>query len=198
MKNPSRRILLLLASLTAFGLSYGQHEPAVRGGEHEAGFKPHHSLGILIGHTHVFKGRDAAGNRKVLSLPSWGIDYNFMFKPKWGIGFHTDIIVETFEVEKHLEGGGHDEVVERTRPVAPALMGLYKPNHHWTLMFGAGMEYAKEETFFLNRAGAEYAAELAKGWEVFGALNYDFRWKAYDTWSIGLGVSKVLGHRSGK
>lgn len=195
MKNPSRRIPLLLAAVMTFGLAYGQHESAGHEAGHAEEFKPHHSLGILIGHTHVFKGRDAAGNRKVLSLPSWGIDYNYMFKPKWGIGFHTDIIVETFEVEKHLEGGGHDEVVERTRPIAPALMGLYKPNHHWTFLFGAGMEYAKEETFFLNRAGAEYAAELRNGWEVFGALNYDFRWNAYDTWTIGLGVSKRLGHK---
>jgi hypothetical protein len=177
--------------------STAQHHEASASGGHED-FRPHSTLGLAIGHAHVFKGRDASGKRKVLSLPSWAIDYNRMFSPKWGIGFHTDIIVETFEVEKHLEGGGHEEVVERTRPIAPALVGLYKPSHHWTFLFGAGMEYAKEESFFLNRAGAEYAAEIKGGWEVFGSLNYDFRWKAYDTWTIGLGVSKVLGHRNGE
>jgi hypothetical protein len=39
----------------------------------------------------------------------------------------------------------------------------------------------------------EYACPICKGWEVFGALQYDIRWNAYDTWTIGLGISKALG-----
>jgi hypothetical protein len=180
-----------------FMLSAGQAQEHGQGheyAEHES-FTPHHTLGLVIGHAQVFKGRDAAGNRKLLSLPSWGIDYTWMFKPKWGIGLHTDIIVETFEVEKHLESGGYDEVVERSRPLAPAIVGIYKPNRHWGFLFGTGLEYAKEATFFLTRAGAEYSAELPRGWEVFGSLNYDFKWNAYDTWTLGLGISKVLGRK---
>ena len=34
-------------------------------------FSKSHALGIGIGHAHVFEGRDAEGNKKVLALPMW-------------------------------------------------------------------------------------------------------------------------------
>jgi hypothetical protein len=158
-------------------------------------FKKSHSVGLAIGHAHVFEGRDAEGNKKVLALPMWGIDYNFQFSPKWMIGFHTDIITETFAVKKNLANGEDGEVVERSRPVAPAIMGFFKPTHHWNFGLGLGGEFAKEENYFLTRATVEYGAEISKGWEVFGAVQYDFRWNAYDSWTIGIGISKALGKR---
>jgi hypothetical protein len=164
-----------------------QHEDA------KEPFRPHHIIGIVISHAQVFDGRDINGEKKVLSLPSWGLDYTFQFKPKWGIGLHTDIITETFEVEKHLESGGSGDIIERSYPIAPAVMVIYKPDHHWSFLLGAGAEFAKEENFFLNRAGVEYSVGFEKVWEVFGSLSYDFKWGGYDTWILGLGISKVLG-----
>ena len=162
--------------------------------EKEAGekFEPKHSIGLTIGHEHAFSGRNADGKRETEILPFWGIDYNFQFAPKFVIGLHTDIVVETFEVEKNLEGGT-EEVVERTRPIAPALVLFYKPTEHWSFGFGMGAEFAKEENYTLNRLAIEYGCEIRRGWEVFGGLQYDFRWKAYDTWTIGLGISKEIG-----
>ncbi len=61
-----------------------------------APFKPTHSVGLAIGHARVFEGVDANGNLNALVLPIWGIDYNFQFAPKWMVGLHTDLIVETF------------------------------------------------------------------------------------------------------
>lgn len=171
--------------------SFAQHHE-----KSKEAFHPHHKIGIIISHAQVFDGRDINGEKKVLSLPSWGLDYTFQFKPKWGIGLHTDIITETFEVEKHLESGGSGDIVERSYPIAPAIMGVFKPGHHWSFLFGAGVEFAKEENFFLNRAGVEYSVEMPKGWELFGSLSYDFKWNAYDTWVLGLGISKVLGWKN--
>ena len=164
-----------------------QHEEA------KEPFHPHHIISIVISHAQVFDGRDISGEKKVLSLPSWGLDYTFQFKPTWGIGLHTDIITETFEVEKHLENGGSGDIIERSYPVAPALMGIYKPGKHWSFLLGAGVEFAKEENFFLNRAGVEYSVEIKKTWEVFGSLSYDFKWGGYDTWLLGIGIAKQLG-----
>lgn len=178
---------LALLCCLCFSKSFAQHHE-----KSKEEFHPHHSIGIVISHAQVFDGRDINGEKKVLSLPSWGLDYTFQFKPKWGIGLHTDIITETFEVEKHLESGGSGDIVERSYPIAPALMGIYKPGHHWSFLFGAGVEFAKEENFFLNRAGVEYSVELPKGWEVFGSLSYDFKWNAYDTWILGLGISYTI------
>jgi opacity protein-like surface antigen len=154
----------------------------------EEKFKPHHVIGLAISHAHVFAGQDADGNKMTHSLPSLGIDYTYQFHPRWGIGLHTDLILEEFIVEKQ----GGEEVIERSYPVAPAFMGIYKASPHWTLLLGAGVEFEPEENFFLNRAGVEYSAELPKDWEVFGSLSYDFKWNGYDTWVVGIGISKSL------
>jgi hypothetical protein len=152
-------------------------------------FLPHHLFGVAISHAHVFAGKDANGDKAVLSMPSLGFDYTYQFRPKWGIGLHTDLILEEFLIEK--SGGG--EVIERNYPIAPAIMGIYKPGKHLQFLFGAGVEFEQEENFFLNRAGVEYTGELPKGWEVYGALNYDFKWNAYDTWVLGIGIAKSFG-----
>lgn len=187
MQYRSVSVIIIMLLCFCFDKGYSQKEEAVEK------FAPHSSIGIVLGHAHVFEGRDAEGHKKVLSLPSWGVDYNYQFHPKWAIGFHTDIILETFSVEKHLESGGNGEVIERSTPVAPAIMGIYKPCTHWNFLFGAGAEFAREGNFFLNRLGVEYGAEIRNGWEVSGSLGYDFKWNAYDTWVLGIGISKAFG-----
>ncbi|KQB42629.1 hypothetical protein [Flavobacterium aquidurense] len=163
--------------------------------ESEASFKPHHQLGLVISHAHVFEGRNEEGDREVLSLPAWGIDYTYHFYQKWAIGLHTDIIVEKFKVEKSFQKGDEKETVERSYPVAPALMGIYKLTEHWSFLLGMGGEFAKEENYLLTRAGVEYGYDFSKGWEVLGSIGYDFKWNAYDTWTIGIGVSKNFGEK---
>ena len=86
----------------------------------------------------------------MLVLPFWGLDYNFQFSPKFALGLHTDFVLESFEVEKNLDG--EDETAtERSHPVAPAVIGFYKPAEHGSFGLGAGGEFAKEEDYFLNR-----------------------------------------------
>jgi hypothetical protein len=156
-------------------------------GEHV--FKPHSTLGVVISHAHLFSGVDENGNKKALSLSSWGLDYTFHLSSKWAVGLHTDIILESYKVEKH-QG---DQAIERSYPISPAIVGIYKPNHHWNFLVGAGAEFAKEENFFLTRFGVEYGVEIRNGWEVFGSLAYDIKWDGYDSWLIGLGISKAFG-----
>ncbi len=192
MKNSIRLLPSLLtgALLCVCAAAFAQQEPA----KASAAFKPFHQLGLTIGHEHSFNGRNEEGKREVLVLPFWGLDYNFWFHPKFAVGLHTDFILESFEVEKNLENG-EETTVERTRPIAPALMGFYKPTEHWNFGLGFGGEFAKEENYFLNRLAVEYGVEIRNGWELAGSLQYDIRWKAYDTWTIGLGISKALGKR---
>lgn len=72
-------------------------------------------------------------------------------------------------------------------------MGFYTAGEHWSFGLGMGGEFAKEENYLQNRLAVEYGAEIRNGWEVFGLLQYDFRWKAYDTWTIGLVINKSFG-----
>lgn len=54
-------------------------------------------------------------------------------------------------------------------------------------------EFAKEGNYFLNRLDVEYRTEISNGWEVSGSLGYDLKWNAYDTWVLGIGISKSFG-----
>jgi hypothetical protein len=162
--------------------------------ETEAAFKPRHSIGINIGHEHSFGGVNENGKKELTILPYWGLDYNFQFAKHFAIGLHTDFITESFKVESKIDGK-ETEITERSSPIAPAVMGFYKPTEHWSFGVGMGGEFAKEENYALNRFAVEYGVEIKKAWEVFGALQYDVRWKAYDTWTIGLGISKAFGEK---
>jgi hypothetical protein len=68
--------------------------------EKEEAFRPHSQVSLVVSHAHVFEGSDEYGNKKVISLPSWGIDFNYWFHPNWAVGLQTDIIMEEFEVQK--------------------------------------------------------------------------------------------------
>jgi hypothetical protein len=184
---PRYLLLILLLSPIFSLITIAQEVEKKETAEHE--FKPHSTISLVIGHAHLFSGLDENGDKQVSTLPSWGIDYTYHISSKWAIGLHTDLILETFKVESH----NGKETLERSRPIAPALTGIYKPNHHWNFLVGAGVEFAKEENFFLTRLGIEYGAEIRKGWEVFGTLAYDIKWSGYDSWVLGLGISKAFG-----
>ncbi|MGL2963429.1 hypothetical protein ACSVH2_06380 [Flavobacterium sp. RSB2_4_14] len=183
------KAIIVVFSLNLPCVSMAQEEKQTNGS--------HHQVSLVVGHTTIFDGKDENGDKQVLFLPSWGIDYTYYFKteenkPTWGIGLHTDIITETFKVTKNLDSENPEEEIERTNPIAPAIMGIYKTSRHWAFLLGFGEEFAKEENLTFTRAGIEYGAEISAGWEVFGSFNYDFKWNAYDSWTLGIGIAKKL------
>ena len=93
----------------------------------------------------------------------------------------------------HEEGeDGEIDILERELPIAPALMGLYKPGEHFTFMLGVGEEFAEEEDLFLIRGEVEYGLELPNEFELGAAIGYDVRFDAYDSWVLAVGVSKLF------
>jgi len=181
------RAPLALAFLTvALGLR-AQHEAAAEEPEHAR-----HELSVLLAHTHVSQGVNIDGKVQWTVLPCWGLNYNYWISPQWAIGLHTDLITETFKVEENLHGGGDEPTVERTRPIAPALMASWRPHQHWSFIAGAGAEFAREGDLFLLRGGAEYTIHLGGAWETAGSLAYDARLNAYDSWTIGIGVVRTF------
>ena len=148
-----------------------------------------HRITLALGHANVSQGiKD--GDTKWLSIPSWGIDYDYWLSDKWAIGLHTDIIIEDFKVKASLSS--EEETLERSSPVAPAFVGIFKPTKHSSFLLGAGAEFAKEENLFLNRVGYEWGTEINESWELGISLCYDFRWNAYDSYLIGIGISRII------
>ena len=77
--------------------------------------------------------------------------------------------------------------------MASALVVGFKAGTHFTYQFGLGGEFAKEENFFLTRTGVEYGLELPNEWEFIANFIYDIKWNAYDSFVMGIGVSKSFG-----
>jgi len=155
--------------------------------EHEAEekFKKKHSIAVLVSHTQISEAVEGEG-KKNISVPSWGIDYNFELTERWAIGLHNDIIVESFVVE-HSDG----TELERSSPIASAVVGMFKPIKNFSLVLGAGGEFTKEENLFLIKAGVEYShLILHDNWEIIASFSNDFKFDAYNSWSIGFGIGR--------
>lgn len=154
--------------------------------EKETSLKGFHQFGVMLSHSHVQE-EVAAGEKKWVSAPSFGLDYNYWFHDNWAVGLHTDLITETFMVK---ENGA--TILERSNPFAAVPAISFKPKVHSIFVAGMGAEFAKEGNFAITRLGYEYAWELPKRYELSLGLNYDIKWNAYDIWSVGIIVSKLV------
>ncbi|UZD21832.1 hypothetical protein PBT90_20175 [Algoriphagus halophytocola] len=148
-----------------------------------------HSLALVLAHARIGQGRDAEGKKQFTTVPSFALDYNYWISEKFAIGLHTDFLNENFFIETEDEG----EIIERERPIAPVVTGVYKPGEHWSFSLGFGGEFAEGEDYFVTRLGVEYGVEIRNGWEVLGSLTHDFRANAYNVTSLGIGIEKRFG-----
>lgn len=174
-----------------------EHEKGHENEDHEEFF--HHYIGLSIGHTHISSGI-SDGETKWLALPSFGVSYVYAFNTRWAIGLHSEMIVEDFLVQgssrenKTVRSGSGDDiaVIERGRPVAVAVVGIYKIHKHIGLLVGGGMEFSEHEDFGLVKIGAEFPYHFAPGWEMFGTLSADLKIDAYNSFSFGFGIARLF------
>ncbi|EAZ81851.1 hypothetical protein [Algoriphagus machipongonensis] len=189
MKNFYLFPLLFILFFSTAALSIAQE---MQNGEEEIEIEEvegKHSIAFVLGHSRIGQGRDAEGKKQFTMVPSLAIDYNYWISKKFALGLHTDFLNENFFIESESEG----EIIERERPIAPAVMGTFKPEEHWSFALGFGGEFvAGGETYFVTRVAIEYGVEIRNGWEVLGVLTQDFRANAYNVTTLGLGIAKVF------
>ena len=157
---------------------FGQHQ----GEEFSDDFHPI-KLSVVLGHTYLPTA--TAEGKELLILPSFGLDLEYWFGPKFGIGLHNDLELLAFEVEKE-----EDLFIEREYPVLLTFDALWNPFKGLVFFGGPGIELEPEENFFVVRFGLEYGFEFGDDWDVFPTFFYDIRQDAYDTFSLGLGLGK--------
>ncbi|GAA4293104.1 hypothetical protein [Aestuariibaculum suncheonense] len=180
--------ILLFLSLALLTTTYVfAQEDSFKEVESEEHFK--HQVGFLLGHSHV-PSLYSDGKKEWKALPSFTLYYNYWLNDKWAVGLHTDVIIENFVVEENFASEGEATFLEREKPVAPAVMVVFKPGEHFSYLLGAGGEFAKGENLFLIRTEVAYAIEMPKAWEFEVSLGHDLRWDAYNTINLGLGISK--------
>lgn len=162
-----------------------QHGPALgEGGREETReHLPSFRVAVLIGHT-LIPAEHAGEN---FFIPSWGLDLEYWMNPRWGVGMHSDLELETFVI---LKEDSRQEEVERVLPLVMTLDVLYKPWKGLVLQLGPGIEFERQENFALLRAGIEYEIELGHHWDLAPTVFYDTRFSEYHTWSLALGVGK--------
>ena len=181
-------VIILLLTLTSTAVLAQEHE--------EESEKGGHKFTIALGHAHVHEGIEN-GEKKWLMMTSWAINYDYLISNQWALGIHNDIIFEDFSVEKRAEDK-EETALEREKPIATKLVASFKPGKHLSFMLGLGDEFTKSENLFLSTAAVEYGWHMSKGWEVGAELGYDLKWKAYDTWILGFGISKTLHGKAHK
>ena len=179
MKN---RLLPLIAVLLVATTAWSQeitHQATAEHSDHEQ-FR-HFRVAALIGHTFV----PTPQSSRHLAIASWGLDLEYWFNRKWGLGLHNDFELQHFII---MEGDG--EELERDYPVVLTLDLLFKPWKGLVFLIGPGYEFEKNENFFLVRAGVEYEIDLPNHWDLSPSFFYDTRRGAYDTWTFSLAVGK--------
>lgn len=146
-----------------------------------------HQLTLMLGHVYVPKAINPAEGEASsgVALPIWSFGYNYHLQEEWIIGLHADITVQSFEVEHATD----EARLERSYPIAPVLVAGHRVFRHGIFILGAGYELEKHENFALARAGFEWGYHFLEHIEVSGALEYDYRFEAYDSVSIMFGVS---------
>ncbi|PTX44870.1 hypothetical protein C8P64_0853 [Christiangramia gaetbulicola] len=186
MKNLARCSLLVFLCL--FGLNLSAQEETELEAEHERHEEHRHKnvISLGIGHAHINSGVEN-GEKQWLVLPSWMLDYNFWFTEKWAIGLHSDMIIETFEVEDEHSS---ESVIERENPIALVGALSFQPIEWLSLVAGGGVEYEANESFGLFRLGVEPHWEIHEKWEIFVNIGHDIKFDAYNTWNLSLGIGR--------
>ena len=181
--------LLMLAAAATVLQAQDHHAPATAGDTsrttpkviHRHSFFPHFRAAAFISHT--FIPGVVEGSR--VAIPSYGLDLEYWFNDKLGLGLHNDLELETFIVE-----AGHQEFLEREYPIVSSLDLLYRPWRGLVIQIGPGVEFDRNQSFYLFRFGLEYEVELGHHWDLYPTFFYDAREDAYTTLSLGLGVGK--------
>lgn len=175
--------IALLASIPTFAQNQegtGQHEAHQAPEMHE--FRQWRVAAVVY---HTYIGTRTTEGRRTLIVPSLGLDIEYWFNEKWGIGSHNDLELVSFEVEREEE-----IFVERETPVLFTLDALWKPWKELVVMAGPGIEIEPKENLFVFRVGLEYEIEIGSHWDVAPTIFYDSRTDAYDTFTMGLGIGK--------
>ncbi len=180
-----RRFFFLLTTLIFFSESIFAQEKEPGSPVENA---LHHRVSFIISHSYLPVKNESTGEKKTFTAASLGLNYELWFNSSWAIGLHNDITMESFRAEDKGDGN----IAEKEFPVLTSVVAMYKPWKHWSIFAGPGKEFEKSENFFLVKTGIEYGVELPKEWEIGFGVDYDIKINGYNSWLIGIGISKIF------
>lgn len=176
-----KKLLFIVLLVFAFANSLMAQEEA----EHHEDLKGAHRLTVGLGHTHISEGIKE-GETTWMTFASWSFNYDYWLSNKFALGLQNDVILESFLIENNDE-----ELIEREYPWSVVPVMIYKPGKHLSLIGGVGAEISKGDTLGLTRLGTEYGFHLPKQWELGVSFVWDFKWNHYNSWGLGITISKI-------
>jgi hypothetical protein len=144
----------------------------------------------MWGNTLVPAGKNAHDESSSIILPTWGINYSFLFTKNLAVAWHNEIELQSYVVEKNQEFE-----LEREYPFVTALVLVYEPVHRLALHAGPGYEIEKSENFLILKAGVEYFFPIGNDFNLAVGFAYDNKRNLYDAWTIGISVGKFFGRK---
>jgi len=144
----------------------------------------HFRISPVLSHTYI-PTATSEGTQTII-VPSIGLDLEYWFSHKFGIGLHNDLELFNYEIEKP----GDELSIEREYPVVVTLDALTKVYKDLVVVLGAGVEFEKNQNLYIVRAGLEYEIEFAENWDLAPTFFYDYRHKEFGTWSMGIGIGR--------
>ncbi len=178
------KVLALIFLFILSGIrSYGQETHQFQ----DNAFKRHH-VSLMWGNTIVPAAKTAHGEDCSIIMPAWGLNYAYHLNRKWAIGWHNELELQSYVVEKHQEF-----FFEREYPFITSLAVMYEPIHRLIIHAGPGYEIETNENFVIMKAGMEYLFPLPKYYNLAVGFSYDNKGKIYDAWTFGISVGKSMG-----
>lgn len=178
-RTPFRLLCIFIGSISAVQAQDDNEEESQRKA---------HRVTIMMANAHIPQAIPATGEKTVFLVPTWGVDYDYWFSPRWAIGLHNDIMLQDFTIEEYGDGRS----IDRYFPISVSVVALYKPFDKWIFTGGLGREFEKNESLYLFTAGVEYGIEMRNDWELNFNLIFENKWEAYDNWLFGVGFSKLF------
>ena len=178
-----KKVVFVLLILVTVSQVTAQENHRSSSNSHEESSGKGFRIAAVIGHTYVKN----EGTDRHLFIPSWGLDIDYWFNHKWGIGLHNDLEIENFII---VEDSG--EEIERVNPLVLTMDALYHIGNGFVINIGPGVELEHNESYLLFRAGLEYEYEFGNDFYMMPTLFYDHRFDGYSTTTIGLGIGYKL------
>ena len=94
---------------------------------------------MFTGYGLITRAINEEGKKQIRVIPILGLDYEYWFNHKIGLGLHNDLELSSYVVEKDQQ-----EHIAREYAIVSALVFLYEPLKGWTLFAGPGYEFEKK------------------------------------------------------
>ncbi len=144
----------------------------------------HHRVAVILGHGHVF-GAETTDGANIVTIPTWGIDYQYWINQKFGAGLKADIEIMDYVIES-----GDNVKYVRNNPFIISTVFLYNPLGKGYVLAGPGIEIEEDHNFFIFRIGGGYEFEIPGHWDFTPEVLFDLKNGNIGSFTWGIGVGK--------